>query len=127
MSELSRVMDIGPILFGLDLAACSPYDRPRGSSLQPGQWTSSHGMPAMIAAQIVGDRHISRSWVNCSLQRSTTRISSTLRVTMSAIWSAGRSPESTVMRIRGRVTCGNNPTATSLAEPESASFGEPEN
>jgi hypothetical protein len=37
---------------------------------QPGQKTSSHGVPASSAARIVGDHNMSRTAASCSFQRS---------------------------------------------------------
>jgi len=39
---------------------------------QPGQNTSSHGVPAISAARIVGDHSMSRLAASCSFQWSTT-------------------------------------------------------
>jgi hypothetical protein len=43
---------------------------------QPGQNTSSHGVPAISAARIVGDHNMSRLAASCSFQRSTTAFAS---------------------------------------------------
>jgi hypothetical protein len=43
---------------------------------QPGQNTSSHGVPAISAARIVGDYSMSRLAGICSFQRSTTAFAS---------------------------------------------------
>ena len=56
-------------------------DRPSADRLprlvpQPGQNTSSHGVPAISAARIVGDRNMSRLATSCSFQRSMTAFAS---------------------------------------------------
>jgi hypothetical protein len=43
---------------------------------QPGQNMSSHGVPAISAARIVGDHSVSRLPASCSFQRSTTAFAS---------------------------------------------------
>src|SRR5262249_25938213 len=43
---------------------------------QPGQNTSSHGLPASSAARIVGDHSMSLPAASCSFQRSTTALAS---------------------------------------------------
>jgi hypothetical protein len=43
---------------------------------QPGQWTSTHGTPATIAARIVGDHQTSSPAAMALFQRSTTRTAS---------------------------------------------------
>jgi hypothetical protein len=54
-------------------------DRPRSIALlvpHPGQNTSSHGVPAISAARIVGDHSMSRLVASCSFQRSITPFAS---------------------------------------------------
>jgi hypothetical protein len=50
---------------------------------QPGQKTSSHGVPASSAARIVGDQSMSRPAPSCPFQRSITALAST-RAALSA-------------------------------------------
>jgi hypothetical protein len=54
---------------------------------QPGQNTSSHGVPASRAARIVGDHSVSRPAASCSFHRSTTAFASA-RAASFAAWLA---------------------------------------